>query len=82
LSNIDVYEPGCEFEKAKSGNPIYDTIKKSIDFGDDLCKRYPQYNKPNMATVILFKEKPETKLLQKLTEVEYQLPEVYNNPFL
>ncbi len=78
----DVYEKGCEFEEAKQGNPLFDSISKSIASGDTLCKTYPQFHQPNMVTAIILKEKPDATLLKRLTEAGFQIPKIHKNPYV
>lgn len=78
----DVYEKGCEFEKAKAGNPLFEKISRAIAAGDELCKKHPQFHQPNMVSVILFKEKPAPALVQTLTAAGFTLPLMHKNPYL
>lgn len=78
----DVYEKGCEFEEAKPGNRLFDKLNREIAYGDELCNKYPHYNQPNMVSVILFKEKPDTALLQALQSAGFQLPLIHKNPYV
>ena len=78
----DVYEKGCEFEEAKEGNPLFDSISKAIAKGDELCKTYPQFHQHNMVCVMLFKEKPDEALASALQQAGFQLPTIHKNPYV
>lgn len=78
----DVYEKGCEFETAKAGNPLFDSISKGIAKGDELCITHPQYHQPNMVSIIIFKEEPGPELLNQLSEAKFRLPQKHKNPFI
>ena len=78
----DVYEKGCEFEMAKEGNPLFDSISKAIAKGDELCITHPQYHQPNMVSIIIFKDEPEPELLYQLSKAKFQLPQKNKNPFI
>lgn len=78
----DVYEKGCEFEEAKPGNPLFDKLNKAITTGDELCNTHPQFHQHNMASVIIFKEKPDTELLQELQKAGFNLPTIHKNPYV
>lgn len=78
----DAYVKGCEFEEANAGNPLFDSISKSIASGDELCQAYPQFHQHNMVSVILFKDKPDAVLVQQLQQAGFQLPVVRKNPYV
>lgn len=78
----DVYEKGCEFEEAKPGNLLYDKLNKAIADGDSLCKDHPQFHQHNMVSVILFKDKPDTAVLQELLKAGFTLPTIHKNPYV
>ncbi|HLP36094.1 class I SAM-dependent methyltransferase [Lacibacter sp.] len=78
----DVYGKGCEFEEAKPGNPLYESIGTAIAALDEQCKNNPQYQQPNMVSVILFKEKPDAALVAQLQQAGFELPVIHKNPYV
>lgn len=78
----DVYEKGCEFEEAKPGNPLFDKLSKAIAYGDELCNTHPPFHQHNMVSVILFKLKPDTAVLQELKRAGFNLPTIHKNPYV
>lgn len=78
----DAYIKGCEFENAERGNEVFEEMQTSLEKGDELCEKYPHVHQPNMVTVVLFKDKIEAALQNKMQEHQFTFVNKTDNPYL
>jgi hypothetical protein len=77
----DEFVPGCEFEKAEPGNPMFERVQKTIAQRDRRCRWFPMFADYDIASVLIFKIEPDAGVKAELLADGYQFPKVHRNPY-
>ena len=76
----DYYVNGVEFEEANDNSALFAQIKQKIANDDERCKR--GYRNYGMLIAIIFKEKPNDLLTQKLQDATFEIYNLPKNPYI